>query len=399
MGKLEFKKGIYKLNENPMFDYQLNRLIMWNGGEYEAVKEVASKITDFNSWFSVLHELSKKALSDRRVKPAIGYLRMAEFFMNPNRPETKEIYNEAKKMFYKYYSELFDEKSGKIARLHVPYENTYLPSWFIKASTKAHGTVLLHGGNDSLIEEFVAPICYLADSGYDVIAFEGPGQGESLRSNNLKFTYQWEKPVKAILDCFKVDDVTIIGISLGGALAPRAAAFDKRIKRVVAWSVMPSLYDTLMSNKPNEIKIQLEKLLKNNENDKVNAIYNDIASKMPIMKWSIEHSNYAYGTDSVFDYLKEAQNYSIKSVANKITQDILLIGAKEDIMVDFSLYKEVIDILTNVRSLTFLAFGNEVDAGNHCNIGNVRLVLDSIISWLEFINAHNLHGCKDSSDY
>ena len=30
------------------------------------------------------------------------------------------------------------------------------------------------------------------------------------------------------------DDVTIIVISLGGYLAPRAAAFDKRIKRVVA---------------------------------------------------------------------------------------------------------------------------------------------------------------------
>lgn len=37
------------------------------------------------------------------------------------------------------------------------------------------------------------------------------------------FTYQWEKPVSAILDYLKLCDVTIMGASLGGMLAPRAA--------------------------------------------------------------------------------------------------------------------------------------------------------------------------------
>lgn len=42
----------------------------------------------------------------------------------------------------------------------------------------------------------------------------------------------WERPVKTILDFFQLDKVCIIGALLGGYLAPRAAAFDKRITKL-----------------------------------------------------------------------------------------------------------------------------------------------------------------------
>ena len=45
----------------------------------------------------------------------------------------------------------------------------------------------------------------------------------------------------AVLDHFGLADVTLIGLSLGGYLAPRAAAFEERIKRVVAHDVF--IYD------------------------------------------------------------------------------------------------------------------------------------------------------------
>jgi pimeloyl-ACP methyl ester carboxylesterase len=46
-------------------------------------------------------------------------------------------------------------------------------------------------------------------------------------------THEWHKPCKAVLDYFKLDDVTLIGYSLGGCFALRAAANEPRIKRVV----------------------------------------------------------------------------------------------------------------------------------------------------------------------
>lgn len=36
-------------------------------------------------------------------------------------------------------------------------------------------------------------------------------------------TPQWHKPVAAVLDYFDLDDVTLLGFSLGGCLVMRAA--------------------------------------------------------------------------------------------------------------------------------------------------------------------------------
>jgi pimeloyl-ACP methyl ester carboxylesterase len=107
-------------------------------------------------------------------------------------------------------------------------------------------TILLHGGYDSYMEEFVPMMLYLRANGFAVYLFEGPGQGGALRKEGLTFIPEWEKPVKSILDFYNLNDVTIIGLSLGAMLAPRAAAFEGRIKRVVAWSLLPNLFDLLI---------------------------------------------------------------------------------------------------------------------------------------------------------
>ena len=78
---------------------------------------------------------------------------------------------------------------------------------------------------------------YFSDYGYEVIAFEGPGQGEALRKNGLILDYAWEKPAKALIDYFDLEDVTWLGISMGGWFCFRAAAFEPRIGRVIASSI------------------------------------------------------------------------------------------------------------------------------------------------------------------
>ena len=50
------------------------------------------------------------------------------------------------------------------------------------------GTVLLHGGFDSFIEEFYSMMSYLSDAGYDVIGFDGPGQGATRRRHGSPST-------------------------------------------------------------------------------------------------------------------------------------------------------------------------------------------------------------------
>ena len=38
------KKGVYKLNDEANFNYQLNRVINWGGGRLEDVQKVSGKI-------------------------------------------------------------------------------------------------------------------------------------------------------------------------------------------------------------------------------------------------------------------------------------------------------------------------------------------------------------------
>ena len=42
------------------------------------------------------------------------------------------------------------------------------------------------------------------DAGYDTILFEGPGQGAALELAHLPMSPEWEKPVKAVLDFFRL---------------------------------------------------------------------------------------------------------------------------------------------------------------------------------------------------
>lgn len=37
------------------------------------------------------------------------------------------------------------------------------------------------------------------DAGYDIIAFDGPGQGTVLEEYHILMTHEWEKPVNALI--------------------------------------------------------------------------------------------------------------------------------------------------------------------------------------------------------
>ena len=72
----------------------------------------------------------------------------------------------------------------------------------------------------------------LRDAGLDTVIFDGPGQGTVLDAG-IPMTPDWHLPVAAILDYFKLTEITLLGFSLGGGLVIRAAAREPRIKRAI----------------------------------------------------------------------------------------------------------------------------------------------------------------------
>lgn len=384
---ITFKIGAYQLNDEANFNFQLNRIINWDGGCLADLEKVSTEIKNSADWKKVLLELGDKALEAERIENAIAYYRMSEFFMYDGDQDKKRYYQLATDLFYEYYSECFqignDGTPPLVKQYRVPYEDVELPVMHVIPEGKKKGTFLLHGGNDSYFEEFFLPILYLRNKGYEVYLFEGPGQGGVVRIQNKHFTYEWEKPVKSILDYFKLEKVTIIGVSLGGYLAPRAAAFDKRIDKVVAWSIFPCFLDVVIG----KLKPALQKIVYLLINLKaawiINGIFNSAAKKESIIDWGLKHGMYAYEADSAYNYIKKLEKYDIKPIADKIAQDILILGANKDHFIDYGMIGKEINMLKNVRSLTFRLFTDKEQAQDHCNCGNTKLALDTICKWVQ----------------
>lgn len=78
--------------------------------------------------------------------------------------------------------------------------------------------------------------------GIHCVIYDGPGQGLALRMQGLTFRPDWEHVVTPVLDYAlsklegEVDPgrIGLMGMSFGGFLNTRAAAFDKRFKVMVA---------------------------------------------------------------------------------------------------------------------------------------------------------------------
>ncbi len=94
------------------------------------------------------------------------------------------------------------------------------------------------------------------ERGYNCLLFEGPGQGEMIREQKIPFRYDWEKVVGPVIDFAEdlpqvdTDRIALMGISFGGYFAPRAAAFDDRIKVCIANGGIYDFYQNVLGKCP-----------------------------------------------------------------------------------------------------------------------------------------------------
>ncbi len=148
-------------------------------------------------------KLAEIAVSEGRLMNAAFYYRAAEFYTTRDDPEKELLYDK----FIDNFNKAF--QNDEIKKYGVPYNGMFLPAIRIQpVDTEKRGTVVLHGGNDSFIEEIYFIMRYFLDHGYEVIAFEGPGQGSAIKKYGLALNHEWEKPTKAVLDYFKLNLVT-----------------------------------------------------------------------------------------------------------------------------------------------------------------------------------------------
>jgi alpha-beta hydrolase superfamily lysophospholipase len=156
---------------------------------------------------------------------------------DPKRPATFDL---TRKVFY----EGLDTLGVAYEKIDVPYGANQLKAVYYHAPKPVDGPLIVFcGGYDTIVEELYFFLAASATSrGYSVLTFDGPGQGAPLREQGLQFIPEWEKPTSAVLDAFlathaRPEKTVLIGLSMGGYLAPRAAAFESRIDGVVSYDI------------------------------------------------------------------------------------------------------------------------------------------------------------------
>ncbi|MGH8642613.1 MAG: alpha/beta hydrolase family protein, partial [Burkholderiales bacterium] len=100
--------------------------------------------------------------------------------------------------------------------------------------------VIMCMGLDSAKEEMDSNESVFLTRGIATLTFDGPGQGEGEYDFAIRGDY--EAPVKAVVDFVETRSdldagrIGLWGVSLGGYYAPRAAAYEKRVKACIALS-------------------------------------------------------------------------------------------------------------------------------------------------------------------
>lgn len=367
--------GYRTFHQDPNFNYQFNRWLPYL--PEDELHQIAPKVASLADFKRVMIEYAKTAETEGRISNAAFYYRGAEFFANTSDPDKAHCYAK--------FLELFaaSAEGEQYERDQVPYKNGFLPVISIPAQGEQLDTVIVHGGFDSFIEEFFWMMLDLAKQGFRVILFEGPGQGGALNKHGLSMTRDWDQVACAVLDHMKVNNCTWLGISLGGCLALRAAAGEKRIKRVIADDILEDFFDVL-GHRLGEGKARLLGfLLKHNMASVVNRMMGAAMQRDPTTEWAAEHGLRVSGAKTPFEYLKWTQQMNTLDISQNVSQDVLLFGAQEDHLIPLRQFYSQQENLTKVRSLTARLFTVSEEASSHCHVGNQPLVNNMMVDWIK----------------
>lgn len=376
-----FPVGFYNgIHPDFSVNFQMNRCYTMANDEVmlKEMREVSPSIHSYEEFIQKFIELYNKALNEGYKLRAAYYLRAAEFYLAATHPQ-KQNYRKQFISLMREYFHISDEQPYR-----VPYENGFLPTYrFTPENPK--GTIVMFGGFDSYAEEMFKHALFFKEAGYDVVFFDGPGQGSSLEDYKIQMTHEWEKPVKTILDFFQLDDVTLLGFSLGGYLVIRAAAFEKRVRRVVADDILANFYEVVLNTLPSKLKEKINSLMSDRNEEEVNILFEDLMKKSLMVEWAINQGMHITGSNTPYEFLSRILFYNTSEISEKLEQDVLLMAGQEDHYIPLNQFFEQSKSLTNVRSLTTRMFTRKENAQNHCQLGNLGLSFDVILNWLEQI--------------
>jgi len=392
---------------DPQFWYETVRLFSaaeYGGASFGEVIAIAQNIKagDYDGWYDANNAFADRISSEAEAQRqkghrvsardgflrACNYYRSSEFFLhaNPDDPRVTRAYDRSIAC-YKAAAALF---APAIEAVEIPFEGTELPGYFHSFDTSGspRATILLNTGFDGSAEEMHWDGARAAiERGYNVLVFDGPGQFGPVHRQKLHFRPDWEKVVTPVVDfALKRRDVdprriVLYGVSFGGYLAPRAAAFEPRLAACIADDGVYDYGAAQLTGIPAQARSQVLQALTAPSAPQLDARFEQMMKENSVARWAFTQGMYAMGVSSPRAYVAATQAYHLRDgIAEKIKCPTLVCEAEKDLFFNGQA-QQLFDHLTCQKRI--LKFSDAEGAGAHCESGARRLAFARIYDWLD----------------
>jgi hypothetical protein len=270
--------------------------------------------------------------------------------------------------------------------LEIPFGEHRFPGYFLIGGPGRRATLVVLGGFDSTGEELIHWIGFAAaERGWNCLIFEGPGQWSALRDDPaLVLRPDYEVPVKAVLDfAIARDDVdasrlALIGYSLGGLLATRAAAFDSRIRACVANPPVVDVGSAIRAVWPAVL---------GRAGGLFDLLFAAVASRYVHVRWIYHHARWSMGVRYPHEFFEAWRPYSLHGLEKKLRQPLLCLFTEDEIaQTSKAMILETIRFLTAIEApVAMHFFARPSGAASHCQMGGLHQAQAVIFDWLDSV--------------
>lgn len=379
----------------------------------EARLELGEFDTWFDAWNSTAARLNTAADELLKRNDRTGardtylrcntYYNMAEFYLHGNTsdPRIKATSEKAIECFDRA-AKLMEPPAERVA---VKFENSTIPAYFYRVDTsgRKRPLVIIQTGFDGTQQELYAGgVRASLERGYNVMTFEGPGQGQVLREQGLHFRPDWDKVVTPVVDyAVSRKDVdpgklTLWGISMGGCLAARAAAREHRLKALILDPAMDMAQVVLRQVGPGikemigdpgfKVDRKSVKAVLEQHGEEMDRGFEYAMKGSVSMTWFMQNGMYVFGVDRPSGFPLKMLDYSLDGLASKITADTLVCDSEQDVEKYGDMARRVYESLDCRKK--YVLFTNAEGAGAHCQVGAARLGCQVKLDWLNGVTGN-----------
>ena len=375
---------------NRQFDLQLNRTfapILDRSGMETIASTTRPRLRTTDQITELAWRLAERFSSEGDARAAWRLYELAAFYVGADDPR--------KRRFIDAMSASFDEAHRGLAltRHAVPYRDGELTAmrWEADPTDRAQApagkprTLVMMNGFDGYAEEISDFASHFPTRPFDVIAFDGPGQGHTVLAG-MPLEPQWERPTNAVMVYFGIESAAALGVSFGGYLVMRAAAHCPRISHVIAFDMMYRLLDGLTLPLPRALRPIADAIVGNPRPAWLIDAAMRIAPRFNAdLSWKLQQASHLTGLHRPSQVLRAFGDYTMEPLEGRITQPCLVLAGDADQYVPFERLGDVRRALRNAESLDVRTFrrAQDPDMAQHCQIGDLDRTFAMMGGWLQ----------------